>query len=80
MNEQKTIIEILREPRIHIFDVNIAMFDLTGTILISYLIAKKLDWNPWITVGSAFPVAYLAHSFFKVETPLNKKINETFHK
>ena len=76
MNEQKSIIQLLREPRINIFDVDIALLDLSATFLGAYLIAKKMEWNPWITIAGSIPVGYFAHTIFQVETPLNNKINE----
>ena len=67
-----TIIEDLRKPRINILGVDMALFDIGGTLFVSYLIAKKMDWNPALTMGLSIPVAYLAHKAFKVNTPLTR--------
>ena len=80
MNEQKSIIQLLREPRINIFDVDIALFDLSATFLGAYLIAKKMEWNPWITIAGSIPVGYFVHEAFGVSTALNNKINEFIKK
>ena len=72
--------DTLRKPRINIFDVNISVFDLSGTLLISYLIARQFDLNVPLVMFASIPVGYLSHNLFQVETPLTNKINEVVKK
>jgi hypothetical protein len=62
------ILTTLRKPRVDIFDVSISIFDLTGTLFISYLIAKKFDLNIPLTMATSIPLGYLAHNLFSIET------------
>lgn len=73
---ENTLLEQLRAPRIHIFDINISVFDLSGTLLISYIIAKKMDLNIPLTMFASVPLGYLVHNMFNINTPLTDKINE----
>lgn len=73
---EKSILEILRSPKINLFNINISIFDLSGTLLISYIIAKKLDLNIPLVMASSIPIGYLTHEYFNIKTPLNNKINE----
>lgn len=70
------LIKTLREPRLHLFDVNISIFDFSGTLLISYLIARKFELNVPLVMFSSIPLGYLAHEYFQISTPLTEKINE----
>ena len=72
----QSLITTLRKPRIEVFDVSISIFDLSGTLLISYLIARKLDLNIPLVLFASIPIGYLTHEYFKIETPLTNKINE----
>jgi hypothetical protein len=76
MTQEKTLIEQLRSQRVNIAGVDMAVFDLAGTFVISYYISRKMGWSPSVTVGISLPAGYLTHKLFKVETPLNKKIDE----
>ena len=71
----ESLITTLRKPRVEIFDVNISIFDLSGTLLISYLIARKFDLNIPLVLFASIPIGYLTHEYFKIETPLTNKIN-----
>ena len=74
------IITQLRKPRIHITeDLNISVFDTLDTVVIAYGFAKYMDWNPYLTVGLSFPVAYLSHKIFMIETALTSKIDNTWN-
>ena len=74
------IITQLRKPRIHISeDLNISVFDTLGTVVIAYGVAKYMDWNPYLTVGMSFPLAYISHKAFLIETPLTTKIDEVIN-
>jgi hypothetical protein len=74
--QQSDFLTTLRKPRIEIFDVSISMFDLTGTLFISYLIARYYDLNIPLTMATSIPLGYLAHNLFSVETPLTNKLND----
>lgn len=69
------MLEQIRQYRIHILGVSLAAFDLGGTLLISYLIAKKLNINPLLIMGSSIPFSYAVHRLVKVDTPLTKSLN-----
>jgi len=76
-----SLIDELRKPRIYLSqDLNISVFDTVGTIVIAYGVAKYMDWNPYLTVGLSFPLAYLTHKGFSIETPLTTKIDEVIKK
>lgn len=77
--EEKSLLENLRKPRIEIFDVSISIFDLSGTLLISYLIAKKFDLNIPLVMSASIPFGYLAHELFHINTPLTDKINKSLN-
>lgn len=79
-NTEKTLLEKLRSPRLNIFDVNISIFDLSGTLLISNLIARQFDLNVPLFMFASIPVGYLTHEYFKIETQLGNKINEIIKK
>ena len=76
MENQESIITTLRKPRIEIFDVSMSMFDLTGTLFISYLVARYYDLNIPLTMAVSIPLGYLSHNLFAVETPLTNKLND----
>ncbi len=76
LNVPDSIISTLRKPRIQVLDVNMSVFDLTGTLFISYLIAKKFDLNIPLTMATSIPLGYLAHNLFSIETPLTNKLND----
>ena len=69
----------LRKPRVNIFDISISLFDLSGTLLISYLIARQFDLNTPLVMVSSIPLGYLVHEYFQVSTPLTDKINDILH-
>ena len=70
------IIKTLREPRLQVFDINISIFDLTGTLFISYIVARQFNLNIPLTMATSIPFGYLAHEAFSISTPLTDKINE----
>ena len=72
----QNIITTLRKPRIEVFDVSISIFDLSGTLLISYLIARKFDLNIPLVMFASIPIGYLVHDSFQISTPLTDKFNE----
>ena len=73
------MINKLREPKIHLTEgVDVAIFDVGGTVLGGYVVAKIMNWNVPATILGTFMVGHLAHNSSGVETPLSTKINETF--
>ena len=76
----ESLITTLRKPRIEIFDVSISIFDLSGTLLISYLIARKFDLNIPLVLFASIPIGYLVHDSFQISTPLTNKINDEISK
>ena len=76
----QNIITTLRKPRLQVFDVSISIFDLSGTMLFSYLIARKFDLNIPLVMFTSIPIGYLTHEYFQIETPLTNKINEVLLK
>lgn len=66
------IVNTLRQYKIH----KIAVFDLGGTLLLSYILAKKMKVNPLIIMAASFPIGYVAHKLAKVDTPLTKKFDD----
>ena len=71
----ESLITTLRKPRLQVFDVSISIFDLSGTLLISYLIARKFDLNIPLVMFTSIPIGYLVHDTFQISTPLTDKIN-----
>ena len=72
------MIKNLREPKIHVAGVHMAIFDVGATVLGGYAVAKVMDWSPFKTIPAMFVLGHLAHNSSGVETPLSTKINETF--
>ena len=68
-------IDSLRSYKIHLIGIDMALFDISATVLGSYLIAKYFRINPLIVITSSIPVSYLAHKSFGVQTPLTNKID-----
>ena len=79
------ILEDLRKPKIHIGDMDIAIFDVLATIGGGYFLAEKMKWDKKKTNPGMFVLGYLAHNMTGTETPLNTYINQvisqiaTFH-
>ena len=61
----------LRKHKIKINDkLQLATIDTAGTAVIGYMIARKLNINPLILIGSLFLVSIPVHMYFKQATPL----------
>ena len=73
------IIQILRKPKLVINeDLTIAVFDLVGAFVPTYIISKYvlvLNSPIFISAVGTIPIGYFAHKYFQVETPLNKYID-----
>ena len=72
MNNTGTLIATLRTPRVEIMGEKVALFDAGGTALIGYGIARKMQWNPWVAMGSLFLVGHVTHQVLGVRTAFNK--------
>ena len=79
-SSEKSIIQKLRSPRIELFDISISIFDLSGTLLISYLIARYYNLNVPLVMFSSIPIGYLVHDMMEINTPLTDAINKELHK
>lgn len=75
-------LETLRSYRISIDDdTTIALFDLLASFIGMELITQKGFSLPFgVGLLLTLPTSYLAHELFKQETPLNKKINNSYGK
>ena len=73
------IIQILRKPKLVINeDLTIAVFDLVGAFVPTYIVSKYvlgLNSPVFVSAVATIPVGYFAHKYFQVETPLNKYID-----
>ena len=73
------IIQILRKPKLVINeDLTVAVFDLAGAFIPTYIISKYiLGLNSPILISAigTIPIGYFAHKYFEIETPLNKYID-----
>ena len=73
------IIQILRKPKLVINeDLTIAVFDLVGAFVPTYIISKYvlgLNSPIFISAVGTIPIGYFAHKYFEIETPLNKYID-----
>jgi len=54
--------------------LNLAIFDVIGTIIIAYLIAKFFNLNSFIIIILAFLIGIILHRLFCVNTTINKII------
>ena len=73
-----TLISRLREPKINIGGIDLAIFDLSATTLAGYIIAKKQNWSIPLTIGGLFITGHMAHNLMDIPTPLTTRINESF--
>jgi len=71
-----SLIQTLRTPRIEIYDMKIAVFDLSLTLIGGYIVGKKLGYNPWIMSVSMIPLGIVVHEIMGIETEISKKIKE----
>ena len=74
-----SLISKLREPKVHLMEgVDVAIFDVSATVMGGYAISKYMKWNTPITILGAFAVGHLAHNSSGTVTPLSTRINEAF--
>ena len=52
----------------------IAIFDVAGTILAGYLLARYIETPPIETIAVLFIVGEVAHAYFKVPTTVTKAL------
>lgn len=70
-----SIIETLRQPKVNLLGMRLAVFDLGGTLFLSYLLAKQFNLNIPITVASSIPLSVAVHNLVGIKTPLTDKVN-----
>ena len=74
------LIQQLRKPKLVINDeLSIAVFDLAGAFIPTYLISKYvLNLGSPIIISATLiiPIGYFSHKYFGVETPLNTYIDK----
>ncbi len=59
---------------VHFHVLGIAIFDLAGTFIISFILHKIFHWNLWVVFLSAMILAIILHRLFCVNTTINKLI------
>ena len=73
-------IQQLRKPKLVINDdISIAVFDLAGAFIPTYLISKyvlNLSSPIFISATLTIPIGYFSHKYFGVATPLNTYIDK----
>ena len=73
------LLSILRKPKLVINeDLTIAVFDLAGAFIPTYIVSKYVLGlsNPvLVSAGLTIPIGYFSHKYFQVETPLNNYID-----
>lgn len=52
----------------------IAVLDVAATAVVGYLVAKKMDWNPALTIAGAFAVGQFAHWYWGVPTAMTRRL------
>ena len=70
-----SLITELRQPKLDLFGTQVAVLDLSLTLLGAYLLSKKVGINPYLGMASSIPVGYLTHKIFQVDTPLTNKFD-----
>ena len=72
-----SLITEVRKPKVNIFGTDLAVFDLSLTLIGAYVVSKKVGINPYIGMSLSVPVGYATHKLFGVDTPLTNKIDST---
>lgn len=73
------LITELRSPRFHVMDKSVAVFDVTGTALVGYLVADYMKWNKPLTIASLFALGHLVHMELGIKTAFNDVEKEENH-
>lgn len=69
----------LRKYKIKINDeTELAMFDVVGTALFGYLIARKTGYSPLVIVPGTFLLGEGMHAVFDIDTPGLRYLNDKF--
>jgi hypothetical protein len=71
------LISKMREPKINMGGMDMAIFDLAGTVGGGYMVAKYMNWDKSTTILSAFVLGHMAHKMTGTQTPLSEKIDQT---
>ena len=72
------LISKLREPKLNIGGMDLAIFDVSATIAGGYLLAERMDWSKAKTIPAVFALGYLVHNMTGTITPLTSQINQSF--
>jgi hypothetical protein len=54
--------------------IGVAAFDLFGTIIIAFAVARYMNWDPVTTIILALILGEIAHLAFCVDTPITRAI------
>ena len=81
----KEIFEYIMDPNalgvpgegVHKHVCGIAAFDLLGTMLVGYGIAKWMDWNAFFVIFILLIIGELAHLYFRVPTTVAKILDKS---
>jgi hypothetical protein len=74
-NHKYTMLKELRKHKIHIAGLDLAIFDLAGTLGLAYAFARFYKLNPYLVTLSSIPLSILVHNAVGVKTPLTNKVN-----
>ena len=66
--ESTDIITVLRKPKIKILDKNVAIFDVSATLIAGYYISRYFEIPIYIGIPSTFMVGHLTHKAIGVKT------------
>ena len=68
-------LEKLREPRINIAGMKIAVFDLSATLMVGYVLGEKmLKVNGFVGSIGLLGLGIVVHEVMGIETQISKKI------
>ena len=68
MLESTDIITVLRKPKIKILDKNVAIFDVSATLIAGYYISTYFEIPIYVGIPSTFMVGHLTHKAIGVKT------------
>jgi len=68
MLESTDIITVLRKPKIKILDKNVAIFDVSATLIAGYYMSKYFEIPIYVGIPSTFMIGHLTHKAIGVKT------------
>ena len=66
--ESTDIITVLRKPKIRILDKNVAIFDVSATLIAGYYISRYFEIPIYIGIPGTFMVGHISHKAIGVKT------------